>query len=100
MRLIDADAISFDALSNVFDKARAEIIIKSQPTIDTITEEKCREIANEIIPKVVVNSKVEAYKEVWGKLRSMCDAPHYCVWLSEIDMFFEKILEGENNDEY
>lgn len=99
MRLIDADAICFDALKNDFDRARAKIILMRQPTIDVVTEERCREIANEMIPQMVHLSKIEAYKEVWETLRSKCDAPHWCVWLSEIDDFFEEILAGENKDE-
>ena len=33
---------------------------------------------------------IKAVKEVWRELRSKCDAPHWCVWLSEIDDYFEK----------
>lgn len=36
--------------------------------------------------------KAEAYKEVWGKLRGMCDAPNWCVCLSEIDNYFEELV--------
>lgn len=40
--------------------------------------------------------RAEAYKEVWEVLRNKCDAPYWCVWLSEIDDFFEKLV-GESN---
>jgi hypothetical protein len=36
------------------------------------------------------HAAIEAIKEVWRELRSKCDAPHWCVWLSEIDDYFEK----------
>ena len=96
MRLIDADAICFDELKNDFDRARAKIIIMGQPTIDFVTEQRCREIANEMMANMINIGKVEAYKEVWKELRSMCDAPHWCVWLSEIDSFFERVLGVED----
>jgi len=38
MRLIDADIICFDALKDDFDRARAEIIINGQPTVNFATE--------------------------------------------------------------
>ena len=34
MRLIDANGIQFDELKNDFDRARAQIIIMGQPTIN------------------------------------------------------------------
>ena len=34
--------------------------------------------------KTEADIKAEARKEVFEKLISMCDAPHWCVWLSEI----------------
>ena len=40
--------------------------------------------------------RAEAYKEVWEVLRNKCDAPHWCVWLSENDEFFKKLV-GESN---
>jgi hypothetical protein len=99
MRLIDADAICFDEINDGFDRARASIIIAMQPTIDVVTEERCREIAREMIPQFVRQAKAEAYKEVWKELRSMCDAPHWCVWLSEIDDYFEKKTGEVINDD-
>ena len=95
MRLIDADAICFDELKNDFDRARAKIIIMGQPTINFVTEERCYEIAREMIPRFLVQAKFEAYKEVWEKLRGMCDSPHWCVWLSEIDDYFEKLMNEQ-----
>jgi FtsZ-binding cell division protein ZapB len=53
---------------------------------------------NGVTEMKVEEAKAEAYKEVWGKLRSMCDAPHWCVWLSEIDEYFEKMLGEDNVD--
>lgn len=35
--------------------------------------------------------KAEAKKEVFEELISMCDAPHWCVWLSEITDLAEKM---------
>lgn len=36
------------------------------------------------------HAAIEAVIEVWRELRSQCDAPHWCVWLSEIDDYFEE----------
>lgn len=117
MRLIDADAICFDELKNDFDRARAKIIIMSQPTVDTRQTlcEKCLHIGvcnKRIAPHMKCDkfkallppppkpkppkAKTDAYKEVWRELRSMCGAPHWCVWLSDIDMFFEKLMGVES----
>ena len=62
MRLIDADSICFDELKNDFDRARAKVIIMGQPTIDFVTEERCREIAKELIPPIVKQAKAEVIK--------------------------------------
>lgn len=62
----------------------------------------------------IAEHKAEVVKEVWKKLRCMCDPPNWCVWLSDIDVFFEtltgeKLTEeefyegikgGEKNDKY
>ena len=77
----------------LISRQRAEI----ERLSNFVTEERCYEIAREMIPQFVKQAKFEAYKEVWKKLRIMCDAPHWCVWLSEIDIFFEALV-GEDND--
>lgn len=69
MRLIDADSICFDELKNDFDRARAKTIIAGQPTIDFVTEERCYEIAREMIPQFVRQERVETVKEFAKRLK-------------------------------
>ena len=45
----------------------------------------------------IKKARIEARKEVFEKLISMCDAPHWCVWLSEITDLAER-MEAENNN--
>lgn len=38
--------------------------------------------------------RAEAIEEFAERLRASCDAPHWCVWLSEIDQIKEELTEG------
>lgn len=38
-------------------------------------------------------AKYETAMEIKRALLDMCDAPHWCVWASDIDRFFEEMYE-------
>lgn len=59
------------------------------------TENEVREIAKATILPMIKQARTEAIKEFAEKLRNMCDAPHWCVWLSEIDDLLEEMIGGE-----
>ena len=45
--------------------------------------------------KVIDKAKAEAVREFAERLKEMCDAPYWCVWLSDIDNLLEE-MEKEN----
>ncbi len=91
MRLIDADLIEAEYIKSMSEDthhtAAASLIhqqehnhilhiLEKAPTIDAVTEERCKEIAMEMIPSFIVQAKAEAYKEIIEKLKSklyICD---------------------------
>lgn len=64
-------------------------IIDEQPTADVVPKTEVERL-NAELEACEEHAAITAVKEVWRELRSMCDAPHWCVWLSEIDDYFEK----------
>lgn len=41
----------------------------------------------------IKKAKTEAVREFAERLKAMCDAPHWCVWLSDIDDLIEEMTE-------
>lgn len=44
-------------------------------------------------------AKSEAIKEFADRLIKKCDAPHWCVWMSEIEDLKEEMTEGNNESQ-
>ena len=62
------------------------------------TEDEVRAIAKQTIQSYIDIIKAEAIKEFAERLKSMCDKPYWCVWLSEIEDLEEEMI-GEQEDE-
>ena len=43
------------------------------------------------IDDVIAEARAEAIKEFAERVKARCDAPHWCVWLSEIDEVLEEM---------
>lgn len=52
--------------------------------------------AQETLHKHIEKAKAEARKEFAERLHSKCDAPHWCVWMSDISELLEEMV-GEDN---
>lgn len=79
-----------------------DIITRQQETINRqkaeierlnkLLDDKCIEEEKVFSVDIDIHSiKAEAKKEVFEELISMCNAPHWCVWLSEIANLAEKM---------
>lgn len=81
-----------DELQADNERLKGEIVVHKK-----IVDERAAAIFQyEKVVQDLHRQKSETLKEVWKELREMCDAPHWCVWLSEIDCFFEKIVGDYN----
>lgn len=88
MRLIDANGIQFDELKNDFDRARAQIIIMGQPTIN----QGNISFSNRLI--------VEKCFEQWAKEFNVLECPQsFLGWLCDMGfLYVNKINEYANQN--
>lgn len=86
------EACAKDAL-DLINRQKAEIErLKEDNEIKSQKRANIFEITN-----AYERGRAEAVKEFAERLKGKCDAPHWCVWLSEIEDLVKEFTEGESN---
>ena len=73
-------------------KAEIERWQKFGYTVGELARDRKEEIGR--LKKEKETARAEAIEEFAERLRASCDAPYWCVWLSEIDEIAKELTEG------
>ena len=94
--ICDSDTERF--VVKVFDlinRQKAEIE-EYRNTVERVLKEV--QEAKALWVKDIEKARADAVKEFAERLMEKCDAPHWCVWLSEIEDLVKEFTEGKEND--
>lgn len=88
--------LTADALALIREQAEEiERLIAESAKEFTCAFASPHKVADCPLPDEVAKAKADTVRKMQERLEASCDAPHWCVWLGEIEQIAKEMLEEE-----